>query len=315
MLSHDELKSLGTLSPWHSLTDLFLAWATIGSALYLCHESLWFVPLALPLIASRLHALTVLMHDGSHYLLHPHETVNNLLSDLFCAYPLMLSTEVYRKTHWKHHQFTQTPRDPNYVIMQEEKNWHYPKPLEEAKALLWKDVFLLGLRDHLVILKTWQVLPNWKETAPHEKFLFPLFLAVVGSGVYVTGAWKEFLIFQAGAMLINPLARLRAMSEHAHYEAQGQDRIHKLEDTPTINAGELERFFISPFNTNRHLEHHLYPTIPYYNLEKAHHCLKGTATYELHCRFELDGYLLGRRTALREILVGEGYPVARKKVA
>ena len=108
---------------------------------------------------------------------------------------------------------------------------------------------------------------------------------------------------------------MRAMSELAHYESEGQDRISNLSEAPTINAGELERFFFAPFNTNRHLEHHLFPTIPYYNLEVAHEMVKSSDSYQRHCRYELDGYFLGKRTALREILVGDGYPVAKRKVA
>lgn len=315
MLMPENLKELNVLKPWKTFLDVGLIWITIGCSLYLCHESLWFLPLALPILASRLHALTLIMHDGSHYLIHPNEKLNDFVSNVFCSFPLMLSTEVYRKTHWKHHQFTQTMKDPNFVIMQNTEAWHYPKKEEEVKKLLWKDVFFLGMKDHLVILKDWQMIPNFRLASDLERAIFPAYLAGTIALVWSTGTWREFLIFQAGAMLINPIARMRAMSEHAHYESAGTDRIHKLEETPTINAGELERFFFAPFNTNRHLEHHLYPTIPYYNLERAHDIVKASATYDKHCRYELDGYLLGRRTALREILVGEGYPVEKKKVA
>ena len=315
MLDHEDLKKLNVLSPWKSLGDISLIWVTIGCSLYLCHESLWFLPLALPVLASRLHALTLLMHDGSHYLLHPNEKVNDFLSNMFCSFPLMISTEVYRKTHWKHHQFTQTMKDPNYVIMQSVAAWHYPKKEEEVKKLLVRDLFFLGMKDHMAILKDWQILPNLALAGRLEKILFPIFFLGMFSAVYWGGLWKEFIILQFGALLINPLARMRAMSEHAHYESEGTDRVHKLEETPTINAGSFERFFLAPFNTNRHLEHHLYPTIPYYNLERAHEIIRKSETYQRHARYELDGYFLGKRTSFREILVGDGYPVAKKKAA
>lgn len=315
MLSPEELKNLNILKPWKTMGDIALVWMTILSSLYLCHVTLWFLPVAIPLIASRLHALTLIMHDGAHYLIHKNEKINDIVSNFFCSFPLMLSTEVYRKTHWKHHQFTQTMKDPNYVIMQREEVWHYPKPENEVKKLLVKDLFLLGMGDHMKILKDWQLLPNLKEASTLEKVLFPVYMTLVVSLVFWGGLWKEFLILQAGAFFINPLARMRAMSEHAHYESEGQDRVHKLEETPTINAGMIERYFFAPFNTNRHLEHHLYPTIPYYNLELAHAIVSASDTYQRHCRYELDGYLLGKRTAFREILAGQGYPVAKKKAA
>ncbi len=315
MLEPDQLKTLNVLKPWKTFTDITLAWITIGCALYLCHESLWFLPIALPILASRLHGLTLIWHDGSHYLIHPNETVNDLVSNIFCSFPLGLSTEVYRKTHWRHHQFTQTMKDPNYVIMQNVEGWHYPKPEEEVKKLLIKALLYLGIGDHMKILKDWQVIPNFKQTTKLEKIAFPIFMVALLGTVWYFGLWKEFVIFQAGALLINPLARMRAMSEHAHFESHGSDRISKLEETPTVNAGQLERFFIAPYNTNRHLEHHTYPTIPYYNLEKAHELVKKTPEYQRHCRFELDGYFFGKRTAFREIQVGEGYRTAEKLAA
>lgn len=315
MLDGEQLKSLNELRPLKSALDLFLVWGTIISALIICHESYWFVPLMLPVLASRLHALTLLMHDGSHFLLHPNEKVNDVLSNFLCSFPLGLSTEVYRKTHWKHHQFTQTMKDPNYVIMQNEPAWNYPKSEEEIRGLLIKDFLFVGMKDHMKIIKDWQFLPNLKLTSALEKKLFPVFVVTVVSIVYFTGGWREFLILQAGAFLINPLTRIRAMSEHAHFESEGTDKANKMMETPTINAGEWERFFLAPFNTNRHLEHHLYPTVPYYNLEKAHALLEKTAAYKHYCRFELDGYVLGERTAFREILVGEGYPEKKLKVA
>lgn len=315
MLESDQLKELNVLKPWKTIGDIALIWVTIGSSLFLCHETLWFLPLALPIIASRLHALTLIMHDGAHYLIHRNDKINDIVSNFFCSFPLMLSTEVYRKTHWKHHQFTQTMKDPNYVIMQKEENWHYPKKESEVKKLLLKDLFFLGIADHMKILKDWQLMPNLKDASTLEKILFPFFMSAVLGLVWFGNFWMEFIILQAGALLINPLARMRAMSEHAHYESEGQDRVSKLSETPTINAGMIERFFFAPFNTNRHLEHHLYPTIPYYNLEKAHDTVKKSDTYQRHCRYELDGYLIGNRTAFREILVGDGYPLAKKKAA
>ncbi|MES2526159.1 MAG: fatty acid desaturase family protein [Bdellovibrionota bacterium] len=315
MLEPQELKELGKIETWKTMTDISLIWATIGLCLFLTQESLWFLPLAIPILASRLHALTLIMHDGSHYLIHPNEKINDFISNVFCSFPLMLSTEVYRKTHWKHHQFTQTMKDPNYVIMQNEENWHYPKKADEVKKLLIKDLFFMGLKDHMKILKDWQMLPNIKLASQLERILFPVFMLGVFSVVYWGGFWREFLILQVGALLINPLARMRAMSEHAHYESGGQDRVHKLEETPTINAGALERFFFAPFNTNRHLEHHLYPTVPYYNLEIVHDLVAKTDTYQKHCKYELDGYLIGKKTAFNNILVGDAYPVAKKKAA
>lgn len=305
MLTAEEFKLLNKRSALRPILDIAGCWAVIGAALYLTHLSLFFLPVSILVIASRLHALTLLFHDGSHHLLHEKEWVNDTLSNLFCSFPLMISTEVYRKTHYRHHQFTQTMSDPNYVIMQREEAWHFPKPKSEIKRMFIKDFLLLSFKDHMVIFKDWQFLPNFKLTTRLEKYLFPLYLvSVLGCAAYFH-LWQEFFVLQGATLFVNPFARMRAMSEHIHEQSRGQSKIHKLQETPTINANWVERFFFAPFNTNRHLEHHLFPTIPYYNLELAHQIIKKSELYKVHCRFELDGYIMGKRTSLNEVLAGE----------
>lgn len=315
MLKPHEFKSLCQTNSFRTVADLLQCWGVILGSLYVCHETYYFIPVAVILISSRLHALTLILHDGAHYLLHKNEYVNDFLSNMFCSFPLMISTEVYRKTHLKHHQYTQTMQDPNFVIMQREEAWHYPKPAEEIKKSLIRDFFLLTLKDHMVIFKDWQVLPNFKKTTRFEKILFPLYLVSVVSLVQYFHVWPEFFILQLASLFVNPLARVRAMSEHIHQESKGQSKIHKLQETPSINAGLFERFFFAPFNTNRHLEHHLYPTIPYYNLEKTHDLIKNSQLYQTYCLYELDGYFFGNRTSFKEVLSENAIPKKEIKAA
>ncbi len=313
MLTSEQFKQLTKTNSWRPLVDIAGCWAVVAGALWLTHQSWWFLPLTMALIASRLHALTVIMHDGAHGLINKNEFINDAVSNVFCSFPLQVSTEVYRKTHNPHHQWTQTMKDPNFAAMQSDDAWHFPKPKAVVKRILVRDALLLTMKEHVAVVKLWQVLPNWKLTTKLERVLFPLHvLAVVAVASYF-GFWKEFFIVQASALFMNPLVRLRAMSEHAHHESKGQGKVHKLEETPTINANWLERLFVAPFNTNRHLEHHTYPTIPYYNLEKAHALISQTELYKRHCKYELDGYIFGKRNSLTEILsLPEGQEELRK---
>lgn len=315
MLTPEQLKTLSQKSNVRPLLDIGLCWGLIAGSLYLTHQSLWWLPVSLPVITSRLHALTVMMHDGSHYLLHENRMVNDIISNVFCSFPLQLSTEAYRRTHNPHHQHTQTMNDPNYVIMQNNETWHFPKPKEEVKKILMRDLMLMTIKEHMIILKDWQVLPNWKKITKLEKVLFPLFAVTLIGATWSLGLWREFIILQVASLFINPLVRIRAMSEHVHMMQQGQGKIDKLIQTPTINANLIERFFIAPFSTHRHLEHHVYPSIPYFNLEKAHEIIRSTDLYRAHCRYELDGYFMGRRNSFNEVLCTQDVVHQIKKLA
>ncbi|HZQ54199.1 MAG TPA: fatty acid desaturase [Bryobacteraceae bacterium] len=51
------------------------------------------------IVATRPHALLVLLHDASHFLLCRSNFWNELISDLFCGLPFGLTTQAYRTWH------------------------------------------------------------------------------------------------------------------------------------------------------------------------------------------------------------------------
>jgi fatty acid desaturase len=58
----------------------------------------------------------------------------------------------------------------------------------------------------------------------------------------------------------------RSFAEHSHPEGdQAADR-HRL---ITYTSNPLERMLVAPMNMNYHTAHHLWPSIPYYNLPTA----------------------------------------------
>lgn len=120
MLKPGELKELSKINTYRTLFDITHCWALVALSLYICHINYLWAFLLCPVIASRLHALGIIMHDGSHYLISQNKMFNDLVSNIFCSFPLMISTQAYRDTHHPHHRYTQTTKDPNYVIMRKE---------------------------------------------------------------------------------------------------------------------------------------------------------------------------------------------------
>lgn len=79
----------------------------------------WCIPVvgvAVMLIGAVQHRLAGLGHEGAHYILFKNRVLNELMSDLFCMFPLFSTTEQYRQIHLGHHEYTNDwERDPELL--------------------------------------------------------------------------------------------------------------------------------------------------------------------------------------------------------
>lgn len=63
----------------------------------------------------------------------------------------------------------------------------------------------------------------------------------------------------------NVFNRIRAIAEH-----NGVADERELNGTRTVIPTLLDRVLIAPFNVSYHLEHHLFPSVPWPNLRRLH---------------------------------------------
>jgi fatty acid desaturase len=61
------------------------------------------------------------------------------------------------------------------------------------------------------------------------------------------------------------LLRLRGLAEH-----HGVANEHTLDNARSVAPSWIERAVIAPCNVSYHLEHHLFPSVPFYNLGRLH---------------------------------------------
>jgi len=89
-----ELRELSRRRPGRAALAIARQWAVIlAAAAGAVYGDRWYgYLLAIVVIATRQHALAVLMHDGAHRLLFADRRVNDLVSDLLLAFPLFIST-------------------------------------------------------------------------------------------------------------------------------------------------------------------------------------------------------------------------------
>jgi fatty acid desaturase len=81
----------------------------------------WNVPvvgMAVLLVGAIQHRFAGLAHEGAHYILLKDPFWNELVSDLFCMFPLFCTTAQYRLIHLGHHEYTNDwERDPELLNM------------------------------------------------------------------------------------------------------------------------------------------------------------------------------------------------------
>jgi len=267
-LDIERLRALSRVDTWRAVAHIALEWSAIIGCVWLCER--YFSPLAwlaaCVFIGSRLHALGIMAHDGAHYLLAKNRRLNNLLVELFLAWPVFLSFSAYRPMHRGHHRFLNTPEDPDWAR-------NRPDRLATRRGLLDFVRVMGGLH-----AEQRQMLRMVGADGGQDKPLVPrvLLYAIVFGVAAATGGLKLLALYWLvpfGTWFMLSM-RLKGTAEH-----------FAVEDTEVCNAARtlrldpLSRLLIAPKNVHFHIEHHLYPSVPFYRLPALHKALMELPDY------------------------------------
>jgi fatty acid desaturase len=312
VLPSEVIRDLTTVSRWKSLaTAVFLHATILGvAALGLVawrspHWPLAFV--ALPLIAGLQHHLLVIAHDGSHGLVHPNLFWNDLIVDVFCAVPFISILRFYRVYHLLHHKHQGTEEDT-------EVHYYRSQIFDDARRGLvpyWK-LFLVDWFGGAMVttgIFYLRLVGRWVKDGQADRFGLrevALFVFVWGPVVALAvhfGLWRALLFFWFVPFLLAiPVFKTRGYGEHTLEE--GPDEYLR---TWTHQLNPIEHFFFFPLNIGYHLEHHLFPRVPWYNLRKLRRALlEHVPEYAVRSEpVTVRSYFFDRKSMLRRIIRGE----------
>jgi fatty acid desaturase len=236
------------------------AWGAVSAAGSLHGVLFWIcAPPCWLLAGASLHGISLFTHEAVHGTLSKNRALNAVAGAL-CALPVWQNYSAYRVLHLKHHNDLGGEHDPDHYANYTRWTWGvfilnwlrlvigYPVYITAIPLLGWKHGngrSRLGIAAELLLC----VAVSW--TLFH-------FLPVS----WLLHAWLLPMVF------INTMVNIRGMSQHTLLEHPDDEVL----GTRSILTNGLVRFFMC--NENFHLEHHLYPGIPWYRLPAAHSLLE-----------------------------------------
>jgi len=288
-------------------TDWMVIAASVAVAVHM--QNLWINLLAIVLIGTRQHALFIVVHEATHWQLARNKKTNDWISDLFCAFPILFDTEIFRRNHLAHHRHLNTQADPDVQRKTRQTGWILPaKPM---KVALFIPAFVLAIGPKEIIPVLWGFcgfndLKRWKS----ERDVMigkSLYYASAVALIWYLGIAKEVALYWITPLLfVLPfIARVRNLAEHAVISLENENNA-----TREVLPGWIEGFLLSPHNVNYHLTHHKYPHIPFYHLRDAHRELAQSGEYD-DAHINSAYFFPFKNSVLADVFYG---PQARKKV-
>lgn len=267
-----EWQTLTARSQWRGLWLVAHCWGAIGAAMIM--GSVWpvFIPLAVIIIGTRQLGLFVLMHDAAHAGLHIDRRVNDWVATWLCSATL----QDYRPYHLQHHRFVQQTEDPDLVLS---------APFPVSRASLGRKIVRDLTGQTFFKQRFGHVVQRIRSRAAGESALKLFGQEIIKDRRFLIGNGLGLLLFSTFgmgwvwlSMWLLPMmtwlplvSRIRNIAEHALIT---QNQPDPLRQARTTQVNMFERILVAPYWVNYHCEHHMFTSVPCWNLPRAHQMLQ-----------------------------------------
>src|SRR5690606_5253188 len=124
------VKRLSALQTSRTIVAMAFDWGIIAAAIAVsqwARNPLVYL-LAIAVIGGRMHGFGVLLHEFAHFrFLGNNKALNDRIGDIFIAWPILATVASYRQNHLAHHRYTNTDKDPDWVIKLGNRKFIFPK--------------------------------------------------------------------------------------------------------------------------------------------------------------------------------------------
>jgi fatty acid desaturase len=274
-----EIRELHKLNYWYNLKIPFfyLLWAVSALLLFNTDSILFHIP-AWFLMTCSMVGLSILMHESNHNLLFKNRYLNHYMG-FICGFPSLVSVSAYRTLHLTHHANTSTHHDPDSM------EHNTPKSLP---VVVFFYIFLiLGAYIYLIHLVITSIRLADAEIRRNILFEYTLIIAIFTTLFLVLPFHIMLNIWLIPLLIAAQLTNVRGLAEHG-LTSSG----NVFTDTRTVTSNRFVSFMMN--NLNYHLDHHLFPGVPWYNLPRLHYMLSeeykaaGSSVYPSYSAFLMD---------------------------
>ncbi|MBS0367467.1 MAG: fatty acid desaturase [Proteobacteria bacterium] len=211
-----------------------------------------------------IQAMAILMHEALHRNLFRRPTPDRWAAFAF-GIPAFFSGTAYKVAHLSHHQHTRTSLDQDEIsnLCRSPRQYWFLFYAWFAVGMLlyifivpWKALSIASAADRRRIVREYAA-------------MLALYSLVIVIAILVGRVSELFLYWLLPVQVAMLFSNIRGLAEHLCTEKSSV-----VSRTRTTTSNALVSFLMC--NLNYHLEHHLFPGVPWYNLPKAHKVLAAT---------------------------------------
>jgi fatty acid desaturase len=210
-------------------------------------------------------------HECGHASAFKTRWMNNAVYQLAC-FMIMREPEIWRWSHTRHHADT--------IVVGRDPEIQQPRPPNLIKVVLnffgviatppavWK-ILVHASGRMLEDEKTFVPEPLWPKVARTARIWLALHAAAIGTAVALQSWLPVLLVGVLPTMYGTWLQVYFGMMQH---QGLAEDVLDHRLNTRTVRMNPVFRFLY--WNMNYHIEHHMFPMMPYHALPKLHEAIR-----------------------------------------
>lgn len=209
-------------------------------------------------------------HETGHGTAFKTRWMNDVVYQLAC-FMVMYEPQVWRWSHARHHTDTiivgrdpeiVEPRPPRLNLMLL-KFFSLPHVYNAFRSMLQHASGRMSDEE-----KTFVPQAEWPKVYRMARIWLTLYLLVIGAALYLN-SWLPLMYVLLPTMYGGWLSYVFGLTQHV---GLAEDELDHRKNCRTIYMNPLFRFFYS--DMNYHLEHHMFPMVPYHALAQLHEEIK-----------------------------------------